>query len=54
MSTAEIAYRLQKETILSQGFTIKNVDQTLFIYIIVVTDDVPKIKSSVTVKADLL
>jgi len=52
LSTAEIADRLQKESTLPQGFTMKHIDQTLFIYIIQVTDDVPRIKGSITVKAD--
>src|SRR6218665_4071868 len=53
LSVSEIADRLGKETTLPQGFSIKCIDQALFIYIIEVTDDVPKIKGSITVKADL-
>src|SRR6218665_1375677 len=47
LSVSEIADRLGKETTLPQGFSIKCIDQALYIYIIEVADDAayPKLKA---------
>jgi len=52
LSAADLKCRLEAETTAPQGFTMTLLDETLFIYLMDVTEDVPKITACITVKND--
>jgi len=53
LTLAEIQSKLQAETTIPEGYCMTLMYSKLFIYLLNVTDDVPRIAASITVDKDL-